>query len=182
MVISSKFNTGEKTWVSKKRGSKRLIPEWWRSSILTGRGLFGSAGLRTLTDSEDSDIIWKGNRFKNGKEGFRSDRHRRGHFKMKVKRSVGGQGKVNGRSKGLSLAQWVNCLLLQRSIKSCYHLKTSNPAKRLEPFNHSISARSLCNSLMIGVGSEGFLFCRKLVICVEPQRFSFQALLWNQNC
>ncbi len=66
-----------------------------------------------------------------------------------------------------SLSQGVNCLLLQRSIKSCSHLKTSNPAKRLEPFNHSVSARSLCNSLMIGVGSQGFLFCRKLVICVE---------------
>lgn len=72
--------------------------------------------------------------------------------------SVKGHSKVRSRPRGGakgSLAQWVNCLLLQRSIKSRYHLQTRNPAKRLEPFNHSLSARSLNNSLIIGLSLEG---------------------------
>lgn len=76
---------------------------------------------------------------------------------MKVKRAVGGQEQVNGRGKGLFLSHWMNWLLLQRSIKSHYHLKTSNPAKRLEPFNHCLSARSIRSRLVIE--SDGMVFC-----------------------
>lgn len=102
---------------------------------------------------------------------------------MKAERSVGGQEQVNGRGGGRALSQRVNCLFcFRRSIKSCYHLHTSNPARRLEPFNHSISARSLCSSLLIGVGSDAFLLCRKLVFVVQPHEFSqircFQLNFW----
>lgn len=127
---------------------RRVTPVWRGYSILTEQRSGGSAGVRNLTVSEDAVVIWKPIGSKTSRSTF-AQRHRSGRIKMKVKRAVGGQEQVNGRGKGLFLSHWMNWLLLQRSIKSHYHLKTSNPAKRLEPFNHCLSARSIRSRLVI---------------------------------